>query len=99
MQKIEFKKPKGELWSRPVEEEVNEFVQIATFLTKSLGWKVTTKYDECEFEMAYWFQKYDTVITLYYDTMDGMSLSTQDDTFALEALFDEINNFLRKTIQ
>ena len=92
MQRIEFEGPENG-WSRPIEDDEKEFAQIATILIESLGWKLKNRF-ESMYEIVWWFQKSDIEITLYFGTMEGMHLSTQDDVFDLDALFSEINSIL-----
>jgi len=84
MQEIEFERSDEE-----------KFARVTHTLVKTLGWELGQRANN-PIEILWCFQKCDIEIFLYYCTLEGMFLRTCDDTFDLEALFDEINNILEK---
>ena len=93
MQRVEFKRPGGIIRSiEEMEEDEKEFAKIANILTQLLGWKLV---DRIEVDVLLWhFRKDDIEIILAYNDMDGMYLRTSDETFDLDALFEEINDIM-----
>ena len=94
MREIEFKRPGAIIRSiEEIDEDEKEFVRIAEYLVKSLGWNLV---DRIEIDVLIWsFQKNDIEISLVYNDMCGMFLRTKNETFALEPLFKEINDMLK----
>jgi hypothetical protein len=71
-----------------------DFVDIATILTKSLEWKLVQRID---IDASVWmFQKDDVELLLIYDDMAGIFLKTNIETYPLDVLKNEIDTMIRK---